>query len=43
MVFAIIPLSFYNGREGRKDKWFFYIFYPAHILILYIISTVFFT
>lgn len=39
MVFSIIPILLYNGQEGRKEKWFFYIFYPAHILILYIISS----
>ena len=24
-----------------QDKWFFYIFYPSHLAVLYIISTVF--
>ncbi|MDR1567563.1 MAG: conjugal transfer protein TraX [Streptococcaceae bacterium] len=42
MIFSIIPLMCYNGNKGRSDKWFFYIFYPAHILILYLISTIFF-
>lgn len=36
---ALIPLSLYNGKRGEvlgknADKWFFYIFYPLHMLIL---------
>lgn len=38
MVFAIIFMVLYNGKEGKKAKWLFYIFYPLHIWILYLIS-----
>lgn len=38
MALAAIPILLYNGKPGRKSKWFFYIFYPAHIYILYLIS-----
>jgi hypothetical protein len=41
VVFAVIPILMYNGKRGKGgafDKWFFYIFYPAHIYIMYFIS-----
>lgn len=33
---ALLPL--YNGRRGPSMKWFFYVFYPAHLLILALIE-----
>lgn len=41
MVFASIPILLYNDKKGSNLKYFFYIFYPLHIIILYIISTIF--
>lgn len=41
MCFAAIPIALYNGERGRGMKNFFYIFYPLHIGVLYIISTLF--
>ena len=40
-TFAIFPLFIYSGKRGYNSKWFqygCYIFFPAHILIIYFIS-----
>lgn len=40
---ATIPLLYhYNGERGKPMKYFFYAFYPAHLLILAIIRISFF-
>ena len=41
MVFAAIPMYFYNGERGSGNKNFFYIFYPAHIYLLWILASLF--
>jgi hypothetical protein len=38
MIFAVIPIMLYNGKRGKGGKYFFYVFYPAHIYLLYIIA-----
>ena len=34
---AIVVLSCYNGQRGRPMKWFFYGYYPAHLLIIWLV------
>lgn len=41
---GIVILFFYNGKRMEKgknfSKWFFYLFYPGHLLVLYFIKSV---
>ena len=36
-TFAVVPMLLYNGKKGASVKYLFYAFYPAHLLILYLI------
>ncbi|WP_061320828.1 TraX family protein [Clostridium botulinum] len=38
MIFAAPLFYLYNGKKGKGVKYLFYVFYPAHIYIFYIIS-----
>lgn len=31
---SAIPICLYNGKQGKKLKWTFYLYYPAHLLVL---------
>ena len=35
---ALLPLAFYRGQLGLQPRWFFYVFYPAHLLGLWALS-----
>lgn len=37
---SFFPLMMYNGKKGAGLKWFFYIFYPGHLLILFVVSKI---
>ncbi|MDY3655163.1 MAG: TraX family protein, partial [Ruminococcus callidus] len=44
LVFPLIQFG-YNGKSGSKKpfhKWFFYVFYPLHLLVLGILRWVVF-
>ena len=36
-LLALPLIALHNGEQGAKMKTFFYLFYPAHLLILYIV------
>lgn len=44
VVSGVIMLCFYNGkkspRSGKFGKWFFYVYYPAHLAILVLLRAV---
>lgn len=42
-LLALIPISRYNGkrdnvRHKKLNRWFFYVYYPAHMIVLMIIQ-----
>jgi len=42
-LFALIPILLYNGKRGYSNKrlqWFFYAYYPLHLLILALIFVI---
>ena len=46
VLLALVPLYFYNGKRSKDGKnrqlgkWFFYVFYPLHMLVLGILRNI---
>ena len=38
-ILGFIPIAFYNGERGKGMKYLFYVFYPAHLLLIFVIKT----
>lgn len=36
---GFIPIAFYNGKRGKGMKYLFYVFYPAHLFLIFVIRT----
>ncbi len=37
-ILSIFLVALYNGEPGRKMKVFFYVFYPLHMIVIYLIN-----
>lgn len=37
-LFAMIPITLYNGKRGPSIQMIFYWFYPVHLLVLHVIA-----
>lgn len=37
-IFSLIPINLYNEKKGKNTKYILYIFYPLHLLILYLVQ-----
>lgn len=42
-VFTLLPIQSYNGKRGKQNKLFFYLFYPVHLILFYFIRILFFS
>ena len=37
-LLALLIIANYNGRKGRKGGWLFYVFYPLHLAVIYLVG-----
>ncbi len=40
-LLAFVPILLYNGRRGKGFKGFFYLFYPGHLLLIWLLRKAF--
>lgn len=41
IVYLSIPLILlYNGKRGTYNKWYFYAFYPVHLILIYLLKII---
>ena len=36
-LLGFIPVLLYNGKRGKGLKWLFYIFYPGHLMVIWML------
>lgn len=39
-LLSYVPIALYNGRRGPSMKYVFYIFYPAHLIVLVLLQEI---
>lgn len=37
---SLIPIALYNGEQGKKTGYMLHVFYPLHLIIIYVIAVV---
>ncbi|EUJ41773.1 TraX family protein [Brochothrix campestris] len=42
-LFALPLLLMYNGQRGKNWKWFFYLYYPLHIIVINALALILFS